>query len=446
MYDYKDKFKGVDDGDYGYRRSLYDILSLDPDKSSDWAIINSKYNAVNIHKVKIGGNTFTNYGQYQFLWEKTFVKQPERSADGSIGNLNSYATFLTPHLIIDFSIMSIDDYRAIMELIYGRNEYTVECYDPIYNKTIAVNMYFATEEMAKLHTIARVRFNGADWEDWIELVGVDEYKVELIGTNSDLSLVSVTYHLNPPASTGLTDMTYGETDVYQGEDVIIGGAASAITAETFDGAYKFSVWSTSRNPVDSSSRNIYLNNYAYTINTDIELYAHWQGATAHTLNYNYGLADAAIGDDYTYITSKSVAEGVSIGELPTVPTPSVKAKNLSGVEGDYYPYYNGAWYKTPIKASGSEPIKNNEIYWSKRDATIYLIYDTHSYALKLYLDGTLYQENYVAYGTSMNLPMLVRSGYTFDGWYYTADFKDGTKASGNMPPYDLTLYARWKPI
>ena len=57
---------------------------------------NTEYNATEIAHIKIDGNTFKNYGQYQFIWEKTFVKSPERSSHGSIGNLNSYATFLTP--------------------------------------------------------------------------------------------------------------------------------------------------------------------------------------------------------------------------------------------------------------------------------------------------------------------------------------------------------------
>jgi uncharacterized repeat protein (TIGR02543 family) len=44
----------------------------------------------------------------------------------------------------------------------------------------------------------------------------------------------------------------------------------------------------------------------------------------------------------------------------------------------------------------------------------------------------------------MNLPSFVKSGYTFDGWYSDPSFADGTKVeNGNMPPYGLTLYARW---
>ena len=164
---YIDKYKGL----YG-RNSIYDILSLNPAIPADWEIISRKYNAVDIDKVIIDGDTFTNYGDFQFVWEKSYVKSPSRSNGGAIDNLNSYATFVTPHLILNFAVMSIDDYRAIMRKDLERNEFVVECYDPIYNKRTTVKMYFATPQMAKLYTIARTRFNGEAWEEYVELVGV----------------------------------------------------------------------------------------------------------------------------------------------------------------------------------------------------------------------------------------------------------------------------------
>ena len=195
---YLDKYKGQDG-----RRSVYDILSLDPNNQAQWEnVIKPNYVATDMDKVVIGGNTFTNYGDFQFAWEKSYVKSPERSANGSIGNLNSYATFVTPHLIINFGIMSIDDYRRMMRLDLEANEFVVECYDPIYNNKFKGKMYFGTPQMAKLLKLAEIRFNGDAWEEFVELVGVQEYTVELIGTNADLDLVGVRYEVNAP---------YGET-------------------------------------------------------------------------------------------------------------------------------------------------------------------------------------------------------------------------------------------
>lgn len=433
---YKDKYIGVDG-----RLSVYDILQkVGTTEYRDGEF--KKYEAVGIDYVKIGGNTFRNYGQIQFIWEKTFVKSPERSADGSIGNLNSYATFLTPHLILNFSIMSIDDYRQIMRMHYEANEYTVECYDPIYNHPIKVKMYFATEEMAKLYTIAQNRLlDDGRWEEWVDLVGVTEYNVELIGTNNDLSLLSVTYHLNPPSSTGVADKTEGEQDVYKGEELIIGGA-STFPNETFGGAYKFKKWNVSP---DGGVLGNYINGYAYTINTDLVLYAQWEETKSHTLTFNYGLADEiASQNPDQYPTQRNVVYGKSIGEIPVAPYIEVEGEYLS-------PYENGAWYKTPTKASNSVPVKSGDLYWLERDSSIYLIYDTRGYTLQLEIKDAAtqnwetYQSNFdVKYNSALNLPNLVKNGYTFDGWYTFSDFREGTKyTQTTMPAHDLTLYARW---
>jgi hypothetical protein len=396
----------------------------------------TEYEAVGISRVKIDNNEYTNYAQFQFIWEKTYVKSPKRSGSGSMGNLNSYATFVTPHLQMNFALMSIDDYRRIMRQHYERNEFTVECYDPIYNDTIVAKMYFATEQMAKLHTIANMRLkNDGSWEEWVDLVAVEDYTVELIGTNNDLDLVSVIYHLNPPTDTGEGDSTEGEEDVYKGEEIVI-GSGSTFKDETFGGAYSFDKWTT--NP--DGSGNVYVDGNAYTINSNIVLYAQWQKTTAHTLTYNYGLADPAINESAnTYITSINVVQGESIGALPVVETPTVTIN-----EKVYRPYYNGAWYKTPVKATNSVAVTNNELYWSDRDSSIYLIYDVMTYPITYYVDGKLrFTESGIQYNNILPLPQLVKENHTFDGWYTTADYQDGTKISGNMPPYALTLYGRF---
>lgn len=419
-------------------KGVEEILRLDPNNSVDWAIIKDNYKADDIHKVVIDGDTFTNYGDFQFVWEKSYVKSPERSASGTIDNLNSYATFVTPHLIINFAVMSIDDYRAIMRKDLERNEFVVECYDPIYNKRISTKMYFGTPAMAKLRTIARKRFDPdtSVWEDFIELVGVDGYTVELIGTNSDLDFLSVSYLLNPPSDTGRADESIGEEDIYKGQDVIIGAAASSFVNETFDGKYRFAKWNTSKTGGEQGN---YTNGYSATINESLVLYAQWDKAEENILTFSYGVADPAINaETYSYETSRKVVQGKSIGILPVVETPQVTYG-----ESKYSPYYNGNWYKTPIKADNSVPVANNELYWMSRDSSIYLIYDTYSYSLNLYLDGVLYQTNSIKYNTPTNLPQLVKSGYTFDGWYKTENFQQGTKFNGNMPPFNLTLYARW---
>ena len=165
-------------------RTLKGILSLSPAERRE------HYTAHGIEKVIIDGNEFTDYGAFSFLWEKTYVKSPVRSGSGVIGNLDSYATFVTPHLKIDFSMMSIDSYRTMMNLIYNKNEFLVTCYDVVNDALTTNRMYFSTEEMPKLWTIGQM-LNG---ESWTELLGVQDYTVEMIGTNVRVDLVKVQYY------------------------------------------------------------------------------------------------------------------------------------------------------------------------------------------------------------------------------------------------------------
>lgn len=291
-------------------RTIQEIYGLDVD------ILKTEYEAVDIDKVVIDNDTYTNYGAYSFIWEKSYVKSPDRSANGSIGNLNSYATFVTPHLVIDFSIISIDDWRSIMRKHLEKNEFTVKCYDTIYDKIIRAKMYFATEELPKLRTLNRRRFNSNkdEWEDFIAIAGVDSYKLEMIGTNSGLDLVSVTYHLNPPQDVVNADYTEGEPDVYRGEEIIIGKSASSIYTQTFGGKYRFKCWNESPNGGEQGN---YLNNSARAINADLVLYAIWENTQTRKLYFSYGLSAPEI-QNGQYVYSKEVSNLVAVGTLPQI--------------------------------------------------------------------------------------------------------------------------------
>lgn len=425
---YKDKYMGVDN-----RLSVYDILQkVGTTEYRNGAF--REYEAVDIAEVKIDGNRFRNYGAYSFIWEKTYPKSPERSGNGSLGNLNSYSTFLTAHLIMDFSVMSIDDYRKIMLLHYGANEFTVECYDPIYNRPIKVKMYFATEEMAKLYTIAQNRLlpNG-QWEEWVDLVGVTEYKVELIGTNNDLDLVSVRYVYNSDTTpTGAPIPDQYEEDIYLGEEIVVGGN-STFPDTPPSNSLKFKHW------VDGNGL-VYTNGAVVTVNAPLTLYAVWETSTKKTLSFNYGLSD----EDYTVtngirepISNREVQFGQSIGILPKLTVEPSEIYNGELV----YPYYNGAWYRTPSK---NTRVNNNDLYWIDRDTIIYALYDKKLFSVTYHTDTpdiTIPTQS-VAYDEIVYAPTLYREGYNFKGWYTDREWK--TAFNGKMPPKNLDLYARWE--
>lgn len=126
----------------------------------------------------VDGYTFTGYGdKYMFTWEKTYPKSLERASDGSIGNMDTYATFRTPRLKVTYPIMAITDFREMMKQYLDKNEYSVTCYDNIYDKITTNQMYYATP--AEPEYYYRTAEDGK-----VECLGVINYTVELIGTNN----------------------------------------------------------------------------------------------------------------------------------------------------------------------------------------------------------------------------------------------------------------------
>lgn len=253
--------------------SIKDILSLSTYERKN------KYQAEKISSVIIDGVTFEGYRAFSFIWEKSYIKSPIRSGSGAINNLDSYATFLTPHLKIDFSLMSIDDYRNLMELVYSSNEHTVTCYDVVANATTTNKMYFSTEEMPKLWAIARA-LNG---EEWVELLGVEDYTVEMIGTNSDVEEIEITYKLNVPQGVSWNNEYPQEVIVKLpkylalpvGDSAIltINGTETRISNITFGDKHDFQCWSKSADGTGVK----YFDEKSYYFKDNITLYAIWTG-------------------------------------------------------------------------------------------------------------------------------------------------------------------------
>jgi uncharacterized repeat protein (TIGR02543 family) len=88
-------------------------------------------------------------------------------------------------------------------------------------------------------------------------------------------------------------------------------------------------------------------------------------------------------------------------------------------------------------------VKDNDLYWIARNDIIYLLYDKKSYSV-YYVTNSEYNipTQNVKYGETVFMPTLAKDGYTFQGWYLDSSFK--TAFSGNMPPYAITLYAKWE--
>ena len=86
-----------------------------------------------------------------------------------------------------------------------------------------------------------------------------------------------------------------------------------------------------------------------------------------------------------------------------------------------------------------------------KETKLYAHWNAVEYEVTLRGEGVNLDPNpiKVAYGTTLTwsdgglLPVPVRGGYTFEGWYLDADFST-TAEWTFMPAYDITLYAKWK--
>jgi uncharacterized repeat protein (TIGR02543 family) len=315
-------------------------------------------------------------------------------------------------------------------------------------------MYFATEEMAKLYTISQNRLlPDGQWEEWVDLVGVTEYKVELIGTNNDLDLVSVKYEYNAPLDdNGLPIYPSGspippqyEEDIYLGEEIVV-GSNSTFQSTPPSNNYQFSHW-TMLSENENGEYEVLgerTNGLVMTINAPTIFRAEWKPTSTRTLSFNYGLSDVATEVDSatgisTQILNREVQQGHSIGTLP----PLTAEPFVTGTDKvKYYPYTNGGWYKHPVKQADMQ-VFSNELYWQNRDTIIYALYDKKPFTVDYVTDApnTAIPTQTLYYGDQVYLPTLARDGYTFQGWYVDPQ---KTKAFGGaMPPYSITLYARW---
>lgn len=217
------------------------------------------YEATQLDRIKIDGVEIMGYFEYSFLEEKSYVEQPTRSADGSIEGINDYTTFLTPRLIIKYNMMGIDDYRTLMKLLKSKNAFMVECYDVVEDRRVVHEMYFAPPSMPIIY------------QQYLMALGIQEYTIELIGTNSSKTvLISYDYNIpeiaKPTSYDGkvllYTDDRNKLVPIIQFDDLINYMATKKFT---------FKGWNT----LEDGTGDNYETGKLYYLYKDLYLYAQW---------------------------------------------------------------------------------------------------------------------------------------------------------------------------
>ena len=414
--------------------NIIEILSKSPEERKN------DYKANGIDVVTINGVKFTDYKAFSFLWEKSYVKSPVRSADGTIGNLNSYSTFVTPHLKIDFSMMSIDTYRKLMSLVYEMNEFVVTNYDIVNNRHTTNKMYFSTEEMPKLWTIARA-ING---EQWVEVLGVENYTVEMIGTNASIDKVDILYYDNFPNGNLIADATQ---TVDKGTEAVINYNLKAPDGYRFDGVWK------------DETGKLVRNGDAITALGTKKLYALLIPTNQYTLSFNYGNGNVLYESSGEAVTSVNILYGETIKEAIAkadiilsdgekfelnINGTGSQTVNYNGETVEPYKFYGWSWtteYSEKSKVSG------NTTFDYLINRTIHQIYKPKNYKITFNSNSDVvnFSDILVPYNSMVSLPNPMISGKLFVGWYTSPTFEENTKflSGSTMPPENLTLYGKW---
>lgn len=101
---------------------------------------------------------------------KTYVKEPKRSNDGSMPDIDEHDTFLVPRLDITFKYFNLRDYQRFCRAIQSANSYDVRYWDKDYGTWVTHNMYLEPAELTKVYNV-RTR-----------VLGVLDYSIKFIGT------------------------------------------------------------------------------------------------------------------------------------------------------------------------------------------------------------------------------------------------------------------------
>lgn len=423
--------------------TMYDILK------NSLVERRERYGTTAISHIVIDGNKFGGYKTFSSFWEKTYVKQPERSASGVIDNLNSYATFVTFHLKVDFAMMSIDDYRRLYNLILDRNEFTVTAYNVLDNsQPHTCKMYFAPDQMPKLYAVARKLQGQGD--RYIEVLGVQDYTIELIGTNASMDKVEIRYY---DENDNLIANAVKSVD--KGVEIIV-NYDYVPTNGRFDGKWQ-------KNDVEGA---YVFNGSVITPTDNVKLKAVVEPTNQYTLLMDYGVGVNPTPQDSTkQVDSFTIAYGATLGSaisnanitlddgtklaFPSsgtgVAEVTYNGKKYSGSQA----YEFSGWYWTTEANSGTQ-VNASTAYNYQLNRTIHQIYTPKSYQINFTTNDTEITLLPITakYNEKIVVPQLNKTGRSFKGWYWTDKDEKGKDVevgfNGIMPPFTLNLYAKWE--
>ena len=347
------------------------------------------------------------------------------AANGSGTSRAPNATFIITSSVTLYAQWTPNTYTVT----YDGNNKTTGTVPSNQTKTYGVNLTLATNS----GTLARTGYTFSGWNT----------QADGLGTTY---AVSATYSLNA----GITLYAKWTADTYTvtyGGNGNTGGAAPSnqtktygtdLTLSTNSGSlartgYTFAGWNTAIN----GSGTDYLEGANYSTNAGLTLYAKW---TANTYTV-------------TFDGNGNTGGSVPANQTKTHAITLVLASNtgLLAKTGSTF-----AGWNTAADGSGTNYLEGAN-YTNNAGITLYAKWTVNTYTVTYNgnsnTGGTVPSNQTKTYAVDLTLAAntgtLVRTGYTFDGWYTTSTGTSGTAYAAGTGTYSanagITLYAKWNP-
>lgn len=342
--------------------------------------------------VKINGESFKGIGYNGLLTvnTKTYKTSPVRSGDGSIPNINDYATFIVPRADINFKYMTIEDYQRFCAAITP-NEFNVEYFDKQKGQRVVHKMYVAPEEMTKIYNVGT------------SVIGVLDYKVSLIGTLNSIELLTVYYDKNGGTGEWTGDPNEYLTQGFLNQQIKIRDGYY-LTAPS--PSLVFSHWNTKADGTGTT----YLPNTIVPLTSNLTIYAIYAETTQYTLSLDYMGAIQADGtpEDKLWKTNIVVQKDKPIGlALP----------DMTGKYDQRTGYTFKGWLKVKNTPSGGY-WTSESVYDIAGDSRAYAEWEGNKYTVTFNSNGgSSVSKTTVTFGKSFQFPVPTKLGHTFAGWY-----------------------------
>jgi hypothetical protein len=244
--------------------NFYSHRTVEEQKNRLPEAFQENYEKTQLDRIEIDGEEILGYFEYSFMEEKTYKTQPVRSNDGSIQDLESYQTFLTPRLIIKYNMMAIEDYRKLMKKLKSKNTFVVTCYDIVEDKRVTHEMYFAPPSMPIIY------------QRYLMAMGIQDFSIELIGTNYK-EYFTITYDFNlPPDMPTPPYNTHTQYAPYDEMNTIGNIYFDSMGMSLKDFAGRVDVFLEGWNTHPDGSGWTFNDDMQYLISSDYVLYAQWR--------------------------------------------------------------------------------------------------------------------------------------------------------------------------